>query len=82
MTENIVDVKEKRRYFKILEKKFTHLMDRSLPANITARQTLGMHNSNVTSPTVCNRLSEAGLRTRRPVVGAILKQRHRAARLR
>ena len=61
--------------------RFTHLRDRFLPATITARQTPGRHNPRISAQTVRNRLREAGLRSRRPVVGAILKQRHRTARL-
>ena len=59
-----------------------HLRDRFVPATVTARQTQGRHNPRISAQTVCNRLKAAGLRSRRPVVGAVLAQRHRNARLR
>ncbi|CAC5420354.1 unnamed protein product [Mytilus coruscus] len=62
--------------------RFTHLRDRFLPATITARQTPGRHNPRISAQTVRNRLRAAGLRSRRPVLRAILKQRHWTARLR
>ncbi len=61
--------------------RFTHLRNRFLPATITARQTSGRHSPRISAKTVRNRLREAGLRSRRLVVGAILKQCHRTARL-
>jgi transposase len=54
-----------------------HLRDRFVPATVTARQTQGRHNPRISAQTVCNRLKAAGLRSRRPVVGAVLTQRHR-----
>ncbi|CAC5406901.1 unnamed protein product [Mytilus coruscus] len=48
--------------------RFSHLKDRFLPATITARQTPRRHNPRISAQTVRNRLREAGLRSRRPVL--------------
>jgi len=47
----------------------------------TARRTPGLANVQISGQTVRKRLRESGLRVMRPVVGPILKQRHRTARL-
>ena len=59
-----------------------HIRDRFVPATVAARQTQGRHNPRISAQTVRNRLKAAGLRSRRPVVGAVLTQHHRNARLR
>jgi transposase len=59
-----------------------HLRDWFVPTTVTARQTQGRRNPRISAQKVCNRLKAAGLRSRRPVVGAVLTQRHRNARLR
>ena len=58
-----------------------HLRNRMITAEDTARRTPGLANVRISDQTVCRRLREFGLRTRRPVVGPILKQHHRTARL-
>jgi hypothetical protein len=50
-------------------------------AEDTARRTSGLANIRIAGQTVRRGLGESGLRVRRPVVGPILKQRHRTARL-
>ena len=50
-------------------------------AEDTSRRTPGLANVRISGQTVRRRLRESGLRARRPVVGLILKQRHRTARL-
>jgi len=50
-------------------------------AEDTARRTPGLANVRISGQSVRRRLRESGLRTRRPMVGPILKQRHRTARL-
>jgi hypothetical protein len=50
-------------------------------AEDTARKTAGLANVRISGQTVRRRLHESGLPARRPVVGPILKQRHRTARL-
>ena len=50
-------------------------------AEDTARRTPGLANVWIAGQTVRRRLRESGLRTRRPMIGAILKQRQRTARL-
>ena len=52
-----------------------------ITAEDTARRTPGLANVQISGQTVRRRLRESGLRARRPVVGPILKQRHRTARL-
>jgi hypothetical protein len=52
-----------------------------ITAKDTARGTPGLANIRISGQTVRRRLRESGLRARRPVVGPILKKRHRTARL-
>lgn len=59
-----------------------HLRNRFIPATVTANRIVGRRNYRISAQTVRNRLREAGLRSRRPVVGPMLTQRHRTARLR
>ena len=47
----------------------------------TARRTPGLANIRISGQTVRSRLRESEFRARRPVVGPILKQRHRTTRL-
>jgi hypothetical protein len=47
----------------------------------TARRTSGLANVRISGQTVRRRLLESGFRARRPVIGQILKQSHRTARL-
>ena len=49
-----------------------HLRDQFVPATVTARQTQGRHNPRIFAQTIRNRLKAAGLRSCRPVVGAVL----------
>ena len=58
-----------------------HLRNRKITAEDTARRTPGLANVRISGQTVCRRLRESGHRVRRPVVGPIIKQRHRTARL-
>ena len=58
-----------------------HLGNRMITAEDTVRRTPGLANVRISGQTVRRRLHESGLRARRPVVGPILKQRHRTARL-
>ena len=58
-----------------------HLRNRMIMAEDTARRTSGLANIRIAGQTVRRRLGESGLRVRRPVVGPILKQRHRTVRL-
>jgi hypothetical protein len=58
-----------------------HLRDRMITAEDTARRTPGLANVRISGQIVRRRLRESGLRARRPVVGPILKQRHRTASL-
>ena len=50
-----------------------------ITAEDTARRTPGLANVRMLGPTIHRRLRESGLRTRRPVVEPILKQRHMTA---
>ena len=50
-------------------------------AEDTARRTPGLATVRISGKTIRRRLRESGLRVRRPVVGPILKQRHRTVRL-
>ena len=52
-----------------------------ITAEDTTRRTPGLANVLISGQTVRRRLRESCLRARRPVVGPILKQRHRTARL-
>ena len=52
-----------------------------ITAEDTARRTRGLANVRISSQTVHRRLRESRLQARRPVVGPIIKQRHRTARL-
>ena len=52
-----------------------------ITAEDTARRTPGLANVRISGQTVRRRLRETGLRARHPMVGQILKQRHRTARL-
>jgi transposase len=56
-----------------------HLWNRMIMAEDTARRTPGLANVRISGQTVPRKLQESGLRARRPVVGQILKQRHRSA---
>jgi hypothetical protein len=56
------------------------LRNRMIAAEGTARRTPGLANVQISGQTVRRRLRESGPRARRPVVGPILKQRHRTAR--
>jgi len=58
-----------------------HLRNRMITTEDTARRTPGLPNIQILFQTVRRRLRESGLRVRRPVVGPIVKQRHRTARL-
>ena len=58
-----------------------HLRNRMITAEDTARRTHGLANVGISGQTVGRRLRESGLLARRPVVGQILKQCHRTARL-
>jgi transposase len=58
-----------------------HLRNRMITAEDTARRTPGLANVRISGQTVRRRLRESGLRARRPVVGPILKQHHKTARL-
>jgi hypothetical protein len=50
-------------------------------AEETSRRIPGLVNVRISGQTVRTRLRESGLRARRPVVGPILKKKHRTARL-
>ena len=52
-----------------------------ITAEDTSRRIPGLANVRISGKTVRNRLRESGLRARRPVVGPILKQCHKTARL-
>ena len=52
-----------------------------ITAEDTHRRTLGLPNIRISGQTVHRCLRESGLRARRPVVGPVLKQQHRTARL-
>jgi hypothetical protein len=58
-----------------------HLRNHMTETAYTARRTPGLANVRISGQTVRIRLRESGLRARRLVVGPILKQRHRTARL-
>ena len=58
-----------------------HLWNRMITAEDTAHRTRGLANVRISGHTVRRRLRESGLRARHPVVGPILKQHHRTARL-
>ena len=58
-----------------------HLWDRFVPATVIAKQTQRKHNPRISAQAVRNRLKAAGLRSCRPVVGPVLTQCHRNARL-
>uniref|UniRef100_A0A673XGQ2 Tc1-like transposase DDE domain-containing protein n=1 Tax=Salmo trutta TaxID=8032 RepID=A0A673XGQ2_SALTR len=58
----------------------SHLRDRYRMATTTARVTPGTRNPYISAQTVCNRLSEAGLRACRPVVRQVLTRHHRQQR--
>jgi hypothetical protein len=57
-----------------------HLRNRMITAEDTARGIPGLANVLISGQTVRRRLRESGLRARCPVVGPILKQRHRTAK--
>ena len=57
------------------------IRNRMITAEDTARRTPGLANVRILGQTVRKWLRESGLRARRPVVGQILKQHHRTARL-
>jgi transposase len=54
-----------------------HLWNRMMTAEDTARRTHDLANIRILGQTVCRSLRESGLWARHPVVGPILKQRHR-----
>jgi len=58
-----------------------HLRNCIITAEDTAHRTPALANVRISDPTVRRRLRESGLRVRRPVVGPILKQLHRTAKL-
>jgi transposase len=58
-----------------------HLRDRMITAEETARRTPVLTNVRISGQTVRRRLRESGRRVRRPVVGLILMQPQRTARL-
>jgi len=58
-----------------------HLRNRFVTAVNTARRMPRRFNNRISDQTVRNRLRQCGLRARRPLKGAILKRRHRIARL-
>jgi transposase len=58
-----------------------HLRNHMITAEDTARRTPGLANVRISGQTVRRRLREYGLWARHPMVGPILKQRHRTARL-
>ena len=58
-----------------------HLRNRMITTENTTRRTRGLVNVRISGQTVGRRLRETGLRDKRPVVGPILKQCHRIARL-
>jgi len=58
-----------------------HLRNRMITAEDISRRTHGLANVRISGQTVRRRLRESGLRSRRLVVGPILKQPHRTARL-
>ena len=57
-----------------------HLRNRMITAEDIAREIPGLANVLISSQTAHRRLRESGLRTRCPVVGPILKQRHRTTK--
>lgn len=57
--------------------RLTHARDRFKPATETARQTVGTHNRHISDRTVRRRLSDGGMKLRRPYVGPVLTRRHR-----
>jgi transposase len=70
-----VTSQRQNRYLRLI-----HLRNR-ITAEDTARRTPGLANVQISGQTVRRRLRESGPQARRPVVGLILKQRHRTARL-
>ena len=62
--------------------RITHLRDRFYPASRSAAVTIGTHGRPVCPNTIRNRLREGRMFCRRPFMGPILTQRHRAHRLR
>jgi hypothetical protein len=64
------------RHFRLI-----HLRNRMITAEDTVRRTPGLANVRISGQTARRSLRESGFRARRPVVGPILKQRHRIARL-
>lgn len=60
--------------------RLTHARDRFKPATETARQTVGTHNRHISDRTVRRRLSDGGMKSRRPYVGPVLTRRHRRNR--
>jgi hypothetical protein len=58
-----------------------HFRNLMITAEDAARRTPGLTNARISGQTVRRRLRESRLRARRPVVGPILKQRHRTANL-
>jgi len=58
-----------------------YLRNRMIMAEDTGRRTPGLANVRISSQTIRRRLRESGLRSRRPLVRPILKQRHRTTRL-
>ena len=61
--------------------RLAHLRNRHLTATETALNTVGMHNRQISPKTVGSRLSEIGLRARRPYVGLPLTQARRLRRM-
>ena len=58
-----------------------HLCNRFQTATATAANTHGTHNNRISAQNVRNRLCEGGISARRPYVGCVLAQRHRANRV-
>jgi transposase len=58
-----------------------YLRNRIITDEDTARRKPGLANVRISGQTVRRRLRESGLRARHPVVGPILRQRHRTAGL-
>lgn len=61
--------------------RLTHLRDRFRSSARTARETRGRRRRRVSATTVRRRLKDAGIRCRRPYVGARLTRQHRRNRL-
>ena len=57
-----------------------HVRNRFATAVDTARRTPGIRSNRISEQTVCNRLRQSGLCSRRPLQGMELKRRHRIAR--